>query len=66
MNKLVDIAWTLAAIAMLATYVWGVGWCLDEEERQVRTGKKLPGTTNLPIADHELTTPAHTPISQNR
>lgn len=53
MIHLADIVWTLLAIAMLATMIWGVGWCLDQEVEQVKTAKKLPGTTILPIVNHE-------------
>lgn len=53
MKNVTNVAWTLLAIAILATFVWGSGWCLDEEERQVRAGKKLPGTTTLPLINYE-------------
>lgn len=55
MIHLADIAWTLLAIAMLASLVWGVGWGLDEEEQQVRAGKKLPGTTIFPVLNYDQT-----------
>ncbi len=53
MKNAADIVWSLLAIAMLATFVWGVVWCLDQEVEQVKTAKKLPGTTILPIVNHE-------------
>ncbi len=64
MKNAADIVWTLLAIAMLATMIWGVGWCLDEEERQVKAGVKHPSSTILPIVDHEHTQPAQTPQAQ--
>lgn len=49
MKNAADIVWTLLAIAMLATMIWGVGWCLDEEARQVKTGIKHPSSAILPV-----------------
>lgn len=55
MKHVADIAWTLLAIAMLVSLVWGVGWGLDDEEQQVKTGKKLPGTTIIPVLNYDQT-----------
>lgn len=52
MSRLFDIALVTLAIAMLTTLIWGIAWSLDDEEALVKAGKKLPGTTILPIVIH--------------
>lgn len=40
----------LAVLAvMIGAAVWCVGYCLDDEPRQVREGKKDPRTVILPV-----------------
>ena len=52
MKRLIDIVWIALSISMMGAFMWGVDWALDNEEAQVKAGKKLPGTTILPIVTH--------------
>ena len=49
---IVDFCWFVAGLVMFLVFFWGFGWSLDDEENQVKAGKKLPGTTILPIVNH--------------
>lgn len=52
MKKVYDIFYIILFFGMITVFIWGVGYCLDQEEQQVISGKKLPGTTILPVINH--------------
>lgn len=53
MKILIDILLSIIFLSILGTFVLGGAWILDDEISQVKTGKKLPSTTILPIVHHD-------------